>query len=223
MFSGIVSEIAQVIAVDVDETSRRARIQIEADMFGRKEPAVRCGDSIAVSGVCLTVTALEKNTASFDLATETREQSTLNALEVGSRVNLEESLRLGDRLDGHMVQGHVDATSSLISLKQEDNTWRCAFSMSEDIRPLVAHKGSITIDGVSLTVAEVSQTEFVVCVIPYTWDNTLFSEYSVGQVVNIETDCVARYLSQLAAPYLAASITQSVASPAPSHQDPGHD
>jgi riboflavin synthase len=207
MFSGIIAEIGEVVSLEVDPASEIARLKIRAEAFARKEPRVRCGDSIAVSGVCLTVVSFSSDVALFDLATETRRLTTLGELSVGDRVNIEESLRMGDSLDGHMVQGHVDAVSSVVSLKKEDNTWRCTFSMNDVIRPLIAKKGSITVDGVSLTVADVSDEEFVVFLVPYTWSHTLFSEYTPGRKVNIETDCVARYLLQLASPYLAGAVT----------------
>lgn len=200
MFSGIIKEIGTVAKLEL--VGDIARLYVQAPMFGADaEEAIGPGDSVAVSGVCLTVTQVEHGAARFDLASETRRVTTLGLLETGTEVNLERSLRFGERLDGHLVQGHVDAVCKVESIKVEENTSRYLFSMSKQIAAFVAPKGSIAIDGVSLTVGEVTGNTFSVYIIPYTMQETTFKNYRNGTPVNIETDCVARYISKLAAPY----------------------
>lgn len=198
MFSGIVSETGQVTAIEQDETNHRMVVQ--ASLFAAKDSsAVRVGDSIANSGVCLTVVELdsEESTASFDIASETLRCTTLDSIQVGSQVNLERSLRFGDRMDGHMVQGHVDAVASVIVSRDEKNTRRFEFSMPKSLRKLIAPKGAITVDGVSLTVGEVGTDSFSVYVIPHTLKETTLRLYEVGSRANIEVDCIARYVARI--------------------------
>lgn len=205
MFSGIIKQTGVVTSLDIE--SEQVVLGISSKIFYENEGDKVCvGDSVAVNGVCLTVTSIDEGVAFFDLATETCRRTTLTSLSLGVKVNLERSLRFGERLDGHLVQGHVDAIGELIEKEEEENTVRFLFSLPEAGKEFIAPKGSISIDGVSLTVGEVSENAFGVYIIPYTLSETIFGDYKVGDKVNLETDCIARYLKQLVEPYLKRII-----------------
>ncbi|MCB0322150.1 MAG: riboflavin synthase [Bdellovibrionales bacterium] len=193
MFSGMVRAIG--IVEQADQAVLAVRAPLLADVV--------IGASICVSGVCLSVVTLEGDCAYFDLGSETRRCTTLGSLKVGARVHLEPSVRFSDTIDGHLVQGHVDATARVLSCADEGNTVRFECSLPEPVRRYVVPKGAIAIDGVSLTVGEVEADRFAVYIIPHTLEQTLFSEYREGSEVNIEADMIARYLDRLAAPYRA--------------------
>jgi riboflavin synthase len=155
------------------------------------------GDSIAVSGVCLTVIDAADDWFTADVMAETIAMSTLKAPAAGSRVNLERAARVGDRLGGHIVQGHVDGTSTLLRIT-EGEAWRVLrFTLDEDLAPLVTGKGSIAVDGVSLTVSAIGPNWFEVSLIPETLRATTLGERAVGEAVNIETDILARHVARL--------------------------
>lgn len=199
MFSGIISEIGIVASLVLD--GEQVELGIKAAMFSGPElPTI--GASIAVSGVCLTVTRLESGVAYFALASETLRRSALGTMQTNSKVNLERSLRLGDRLDGHLVLGHVDATAEILDRTQEANTVCFQVTSPHEIAALIATKGSITIDGVSLTVGEVTNDAFFVYVIPHTLKETTMHEYQPGRKVNVEADCIARYVQRLHSGYI---------------------
>ena len=193
MFTGIIKHLGvlQSIALSGDA----ATISISSPFFSPSSQKV--GDSVAINGVCLTVTNVRDGQAEFDLATETLRCSTLGELHVGAQLNLESSLKLGDSLDGHLVQGHVDAVGEVVSIAREDNTYRVELTLPQEIRALVAAKGSVTINGVSLTVGEAEESSFSVYVIPHTWQESNFKFLAVGERVNLEADCVARYVKRV--------------------------
>lgn len=188
MFTGIVEELGKVTTV------YPTRLVVQA---GETLNGVRIGDSIAINGACLTVVELENDTFSVDVTPETLRRTNLGALEIGHSVNLERSLAMGDRLGGHMVQGHIEATGTLLRITPEgDSTIMECQAPPEIMRYLVA-KGFIAIDGTSLTVVECNISSFTISVIPYTRQNTLLGTYSIGNQVNLETDIVARYVERL--------------------------
>lgn len=194
MFTGIVEAIGTV-----REFVRRpngARLRIEAATI---VPSVRLGDSLAVDGACLTVAALDDRTASCDLSAETLSRTTLGTLRVGTRVNLERPLRLGDRVGGHLVSGHVDAIGQLVGrVPQGDSAvYRIRFPAS--LAPLLVLKGSVAVDGISLTVAALGEDRFEVAVVPYTLRGTTLPDKGVGARVNLEADLVGKYVARLAA------------------------
>jgi riboflavin synthase len=158
---------------------------------------IALGDSISVQGACLTVTRKEGSCFYADVSRETMAKTTLGALRAGSRVNLEPSLRAGDALGGHWVSGHVDAVGKLATLVQDARSWRLEFELPVFLMRFVAAKGSICIDGVSLTVNHVGDRRFDVNIIPHTLKATTLGELKVGDGVNIEIDVVARYLDRL--------------------------
>ncbi len=158
---------------------------------------VSTGDSLSVQGVCLTVTRKEGSRFFADVSRETLAKTTLGLRPVGARVNLEPSLRAGDLLGGHLVSGHVDGVGRLIGLREDARSWRLRFEVPAELARFVASKGSVCIDGVSLTVNEVEGREFGVNIIPHTHDATTLGELREGDGVNVEIDVIARYLARL--------------------------
>jgi riboflavin synthase len=199
MFSGIIREIGAIERVE--EHGDSWRLIISAPMFAHENTLdpVRVGDSISVSGVCLTHTAEAAGRGSFDIASETMRCTTIGEFAyiehvVGTRVNLERSLRLSDRIDGHLVSGHVDAVSEVLRCSIEAETARYDFHMPSTLRPFLTRKGSIAIDGVSLTLGDVTDEMFSVYVIAHTQSHTIISNYVAGTKVNLEVDPLARYV-----------------------------
>ncbi len=193
MFTGIVQDIGRIVAREPRGGDVRLRIAV-----GRLPLAgVRAGDSIAVSGVCLTVVDLEAGTFSADVSNETLSLTTLGGLQDGAAVNLEPALRAGDPLGGHLVSGHVDGIGRLVALAQDARSWRMRFETPPALARYVARKGSIAIDGVSLTVNEVEGSQFGVNIIPHTFEVTTLGGFAPGRAVNLEVDQVARYVERL--------------------------
>ena len=204
MFTGIIEELGEV--VDWQPTSDAARLTIRGPLAVSDAGH---GDSISVNGVCLTVVDTGVDWFTADVMAETIAMSTLTGVTPGSRVNLERAAQVGDRLGGHIVQGHIDGTSILLSVT-EGSVWRVLrFSLAADIAPLVARKGSIAVDGVSLTVSAVGADWFEVSLIPETLSVTTLGRKEVGDAVNIETDIVARHVARLAEMTPAATTGRS--------------
>ena len=160
---------------------------------------MQIGDSIAINGACLTIIEKAGNTFSADLSTETLNLTCFGDLGEGAHVNLEKAMQLSDRINGHMVSGHVDGVGTIRKMYDEGRSWRCDIEVTETLLRYVSRKGSVTVDGVSLTVNTVEQNLFSVNIIPHTYNETIFSEYEPGTRVNIEVDMIARYLEQLLA------------------------
>ncbi len=194
MFTGIIQSVGKVSAI-APNASGDWKLTLAVGKLDMSDVAL--GDSIAVNGVCLTVVAMTGSSFVADVSNETLNVSAFKQLSVGSPVNLEKALRLADRLGGHMVSGHVDAVGNVASIMVDGASWRYAFTMPKDIAHYVAHKGSITINGVSLTVNEVSDGSFTVNLVPHTLQETNLGELRVGSVVNLEVDVIARYLERL--------------------------
>jgi riboflavin synthase len=193
MFTGII--VATGAVTSIAETGGDLELGIEAAGldFGR----IAIGDSISVQGVCLTVTRMRDSSFYADVSRETMAKTTLGKLSPGSRVNLEPSLRAGDALGGHLVSGHVDAVGTLRAIVQDGRSWRLEFELPPMLMRFVASKGSICIDGVSLTVNTVGGRRFDVNIIPHTHQMTTLGERQVDDGVNIEIDVIARYLERL--------------------------
>ncbi len=198
MFTGLVQAVGKVVANDQTLTGRRLCVELERLAAHRFNP----GDSIAVSGVCLTVVQCAAGRAEFDVINETVSRSTLGGKLPGDPVNLEPSLRAGDPFGGHFVQGHVDNVVEVIKVKADSADWRITFSLPDACRGLVVDKGSVALDGVSMTVAHVVRDRFTAAVIPVTRRDTTLGLLRVGDNVNLETDIFARtilnYLRQMA-------------------------
>jgi riboflavin synthase len=192
VFTGIIEELGEVL--DWSPSSDAARLTVRGPLAVSD---AEHGDSIAVSGVCLTVIDAADDWFTADVMAETIAMSTLKAPAAGSRVNLERAARVGDRLGGHIVQGHVDGTSTLLRIT-EGEAWRVLrFTLDEELAPLVTGKGSIAVDGVSLTVSAIGPNWFEVSLIPETLRATTLGERVVGEAVNIETDILARHVARL--------------------------
>ena len=157
----------------------------------------RIGDSIAINGVDLTVIEMASDFFSADASLETLKRTTLGSLRVSSRVNLERALGVGERLGGHMVQGHVDGTGELVLVEQEGNAYRMRFKFPRELGRYIAMKGSITVDGISLTVAALGDDWFEVAIIPHTWRETTLGDLKRGDRVNLEVDVLAKYVERL--------------------------
>ncbi|WP_254537178.1 riboflavin synthase [Halomarina litorea] len=207
MFTGIVETTGEVVGVEQSPEGRR--IRVAADFA----PELAHGESISVSGACLTVegvgpsdpqqtgTAGEADDEAFDLflSEETLRRTYLDELVEGDHVNLERAMPADGRFDGHVVQGHVDGTGEVVSIEQLGDDWTFAFSLPAELRRYVVEKGSITVDGISLTVADLSDDAFAVAIIPATYELTTLSEKSVGDPVHLEVDVVAKYVERLLA------------------------
>jgi len=193
MFTGIVEELGTVRRVTPHATGAQLEIQAPLVILD-----ARLGDSIALNGCCLTVVDLNSDAYVVDAVEETLRVTTLGKLQPGDRVNLERSVRLADRLGGHLVQGHVDAVGSLLSREpQADGSVVMRFSASAEVLRYVVYKGSIAVDGVSLTVAALDDESFSVAIIPHTQAVTTLGFREVGDQVNLETDVIARYVERL--------------------------
>jgi riboflavin synthase len=193
MFTGIVQATGRIHTLE--PRGGDLRLRVEATTLGLDD--VGLGDSICVSGVCLTVVAIDAGVLAFDVSTETLSRSSLGARVVGDAVNLEKSLRLADRLGGHLVSGHVDGVGAVVSIVDDARAQRWTFRAPTALMRYVASKGSIAVDGVSLTVNEVDGDTFGVALIPHTVAVTTFRERRVGDGVNLEVDPVARYVERL--------------------------
>jgi riboflavin synthase len=197
MFTGIIEEIGEITRVQQHGDAARITVRGPLAVAGAKH-----GDSISVSGVCLTVVGLERDEFTADVMQETLAMSTLDKAAIGTHVNLERAAQLGDRLGGHIVQGHVDGTAVVLAT-QDGSAWRVVrLSLTPELAPLVARKGSIAIDGTSLTVSAVGGDEldgywFEVSLIPETLAATTLGQRTPGDLVNIETDIVARQVERM--------------------------
>ncbi len=195
MFTGIVREVGRIISVS-EPGDRRLRIAC-----GRAPESIDIGASVACNGVCLTVVAKggEADAAWFDVdaSAETCAKTTAGSWTDGTAINLEPALRLGDELGGHIVSGHVDATGEVTAIRPEGASLRVTISVPEDLARYIAPKGSVTVDGISLTVNEVSADSFGVNIIPHTLSATNLSDVAPGRRVNLEIDILARYVARL--------------------------
>jgi riboflavin synthase len=195
MFTGIIRATGTIAAIG--RRGGDVRLSIRCD--GMSFAGFAVGESIAVNGVCLTAVALRDDGFDADVSNETLGVTALGRLEVGARVNIEPSLALGERLGGHLVSGHVDCVGQVTARSAQARSIRCSIGIPEEYARYVAKKGSVTVDGVSLTINEVSGNGFTVNIIPHTAAATISGGYAVGTAVNIEVDLLARYLERLLA------------------------
>ena len=192
MFTGIVEELG--VIQGIKRGSKSSRLLIKANKVLEN---TKVGDSICTNGVCLTVTNLNTNSFEADVMAETLRRSNLGDLTIGSKVNLERALTLESRLGGHIVSGHIDGVGEIISLVKEDNATWVTIKAKSDILSYVVLKGSITIDGISLTVAYVDENVFKVSIIPHTAQETTLLNKSIGETVNLECDMISKYVEKL--------------------------
>lgn len=192
VFTGIIEECGTVLDVLKNGVSGSVQIQASTVLEGTKT-----GDSIAVNGVCLTVTKLTKSSFTADVMAETFRRTNLGSLGKNSRVNLERAMAADGRFGGHIVSGHIDGTGVISRIKEEGNAVWIYISAPQSILNLIVEKGSVAVDGISLTVAAVSDKEFAVSVIPHTRENTALSGKKTGAVVNLENDIIGKYVQKL--------------------------
>lgn len=192
MFTGIIEEIGTISQIHPQSSGVTVKINAQTILEDTK-----IGDSIAVDGPCLTVRQLETDGFIADISEETCRKTTLRSCKVGTQVNLERSLRLEDRLGGHLVLGHIDEVATISGWKHEGTSVIMEITVTENVRPYIAYKGSIAVDGVSLTIANVLEDKFEVALIPHTLQVTTISEKQPGDTVNIEVDVMARYIESL--------------------------
>ena len=192
MFTGIIEEVGVVKSIRMGAQSAVITIQAEKVMED-----IHVGDSIATNGVCLTVTSFDKNSYSVDVMHETLRRTNLGTLKSGSRVNLERAMAADGRFGGHIVAGHVDDPGTITSMEKDDNAIWITIRTTPAVLKYIVGKGSIAIDGISLTVARVDDKSFAVSVIPHTGANTTLLEKKPGDTVNLETDMVGKYVEKL--------------------------
>ena len=195
MFTGIVEATGTVQSVTETDDGRRLRVSHDFD-------ALRHGQSISVSGVCLTVERFDDDAFEVFLASETVEKTYLGSVAEGDVANLERALAADGRFDGHLVQGHVDTTATVAEVERVGEDWRYTFSLPPEIAQYVVTKGSVALDGISLTVASRHESGFDVAIIPTTYDLTSLSEKEVGDPVHVEVDVVAKYVESMLEGYL---------------------
>jgi riboflavin synthase len=196
MFTGLIEDIGQVSALE-----RRAAAAVLTVTAALPAAEIAIGDSIAVNGACLTVTAIREASLSFDVSPETLAGTTISSLRAGGSVNLERALRLGDRLGGHIVTGHIDCVGRLVRMGESSGNHVLEFSLPAANARYLISKGSVTINGISLTVNTVGSDRFSVNIIPLTWSSTTLSGLRTGDDVNLETDIIGKYVERLTAPW----------------------
>jgi len=193
VFTGIIQDVGTIANMERYDSSCILAIKTPASFLKN----VKLGDSICVQGVCLTVTKLEQDTFLVDVSAETIRCTAFANLELNQQINLEKALTLSDHLGGHLVTGHVDGTGEVMDITKESNSTQYTIQSPENISKYIAKKGSICIDGVSLTVNNVENNNFTVNIIPHTLENTAIIHYQLGTLVNLEIDLVARYVERL--------------------------
>ncbi|MBP8192234.1 MAG: riboflavin synthase [Chitinophagales bacterium] len=191
MFTGIIEEIGEITAVKKDGTN------VHFTVKSKLSKSLKIDQSVSHNGVCLTVVKKDTTSHTVTAIKETLDITTLSQLKKGSKVNLERAMQTGARLDGHMVQGHVDQTATVTKIEAQNGSWNFHFEFDKKPHFLLVNKGSVCIDGTSLTVVKSKGKNFSVSIIPYTFEHTIFSGYKTGTQVNIEFDIIGKYVERL--------------------------
>jgi riboflavin synthase len=192
MFTGIIEEVGGIVSMEDSGDFRTLRVRAGSILDG-----IKGGASIAVNGVCLTVRTFDSGSFTADLSRETLERTSLNALRAGTTVNLERPMRADGRFGGHLVQGHVDGVGKIRSFNRDGDNWNLQVEFPEDAARYIVHKGSIAIDGISLTVASLKTPVLEVAIIPHTFENTNLRQARAGDIVNLEFDVIAKYVERM--------------------------
>jgi len=192
LFTGIVEGIGKIMEIR-DNTKNRSAIKMTVDL-GKNSKGLKLGQSVALNGVCLTVTKINDSKCDFEMIEETTKKTDLGNLRVGGIVNIERSLKVGERLEGHFVLGHVDGVGIIKKIEKKPKEVQFWFEVPKNLARFIVQKGSIAIDGISLTVVDVKKNLASVCLIPHTIEVTNFSTRKVGDKINIETDILGKYL-----------------------------
>ena len=193
MFTGIIETVGEVVAKELREGDVKLTLKADESYL----EAVMLGDSIACNGVCLTVVDRTSNQFMLDVSVETLSLTTIGDWDVGSKVNLEQAMIASGRFGGHIVAGHIDQIGEIIDIADDARSWRMTVRVPKNIRQYIAKKGSICVDGVSLTINSVEDSEFSVNIVPHTLSHTIIGDYKLNQKVNIEIDTIARYVERL--------------------------
>lgn len=191
MFSGIIETLGEVVLFEKEQSN--LHISVRADFTGE----LKIDQSIAHNGVCLTVVGIKGDVYTVTAIDETLKKTNLGLLNQGDKINLERCMKLGDRLDGHIVQGHVDQTAVCTSVEESNGSWTYTFDYDAAQNNITVEKGSVCVNGVSLTVVNSKEHSFSVCIIPYTHEHTNFKFIKKGTVVNLEFDILGKYISKL--------------------------
>ncbi len=191
MFTGIIEDLGKVIKIQKDKENLDITVQ---SSFTSE---LKIDQSVAHNGVCLTVVSINGDQYVVTAIKETLDKTNLNNLKEGAIVNLERGMKLGDRLDGHIVQGHVDQTAVCKEIKEADGSWYFTFEYDPSLHNVTIEKGSITVNGVSLTVVNSKKNEFSVAIIPYTYEHTNFNTFEIGTVINLEFDVIGKYVKRI--------------------------
>ena len=191
MFTGIIETLGTV--QEIKKEKDNVHITIASSITDE----LQIDQSVAHNGICMTVVAIKKNLYTVTAIGETIKKTNISHWQIGDSVNLERAMRLGDRLDGHIVQGHVDQIGNCIVAKETNGSWYYTFEYDESLENITIEKGSVTVNGVSLTVVDSRKNEFSVAIIPYTFENTNFKNFKVGTKVNLEFDVIGKYVSRL--------------------------
>ena len=192
MFTGIIEGIGKVIKINKNTTNRSA-LQLMVDL-GKHSKGLKIGQSVALNGVCLSVTKISKNKCSFEMIDETIKKTDLGNLKIGGIVNIERSLKVGDRMEGHFVLGHVDGVGIIKKIEKKPKEVKLWFEIPKKLSKYVVKKGSIALDGISLTVVDVKKNNASVCLIPHTMNVTNFNSKKISDKINIETDILGKYI-----------------------------
>ncbi|WP_299776478.1 riboflavin synthase [uncultured Formosa sp.] len=191
MFTGIIENLGRVINLKSDQNN--LHVTIESSLASE----LKIDQSVAHNGVCLTVVHIKDNNYTVTAIQETLNKTNIGSLKVNDLVNLERAMLLGDRLDGHIVQGHVDQTAKCIDIKETSGSWLFTFEYNKDLNNITIEKGSITVNGTSLTVVDSKRNQFSVAIIPYTFEHTNFKYFKIGDSVNLEFDVLGKYVKRL--------------------------
>jgi riboflavin synthase len=189
MFTGIIEQLGEITAIHQEQEN--IHFTVKADFTNE----LKIDQSVAHNGTCLTVVSITGNEYVVTAIQETLDKTNLGSWKIGTKVNLERCMQLNGRLDGHIVQGHVDTTASCKSIENQDGSWKFTFAYQSDF--VTVEKGSITVNGVSLTVVDSRDDSFSVCIIPYTYEHTNFHQLKVGDTVNLEFDIIGKYVAKL--------------------------
>ena len=191
MFTGIIEDLGIVESLEREASNLHLTIQ------SRLASELKIDQSVSHNGVCLTVVKRNPNSYTVTAIKETLDKTNLNNLTEGAIVNLERGLKLGDRLDGHMVQGHIDQIGTCVNVQSQNGSWTYVFEYESNLGNITIEKGSVTVNGVSLTVVDSKSNGFSVAIIPYTYEHTNFKHFKIGSVVNLEFDVIGKYVSRL--------------------------
>ncbi|MDN3675077.1 riboflavin synthase [Flavobacterium branchiarum] len=191
MFTGIIETLGNVVEIRKD----RDNLHITVDSSITNE--LKIDQSVSHNGICLTVVNIQDSLYTVTAIAETVQKTNIGDWKVGDIINLERGMKLGDRLDGHIVQGHVDQTGNCIAIEEANGSWNYTFEYDEKLNNITIEKGSITVNGVSLTVVNSKKNQFGVSIIPYTFENTNFKDFNIGTKINLEFDVIGKYVSRL--------------------------